>query len=167
MTQNNAPSTGQTNINLHQQKLYSLIIGGVCLIGMILPWSTVQGFGGMGSSSSNGFGGWGILSLFGIVGVIVSSLFGDKTITYDQNMKYVAIGSFATITLGAFIAFMQISGKTGAFGIGIKSGIGLWFCIIPGIIGLLWVAGVLKVSSLPTNAKPPAPPSAPPPPPPK
>lgn len=157
MTQENTPPPAQNNINLHQQKLYSLIIGAVGLLGMILPWASTQGFGGYGSTSVNGFQGWGILSLFGIIGVLVSSLFGDKTKPYDQNMKYLAIGGFAALTLGAFIYFMQISGnKGGMFGLaGPKSGMGLWFCIVPGIIGMLWAAGVLKVAP----PKPPAPPA--------
>ena len=164
MSQNNTPSQGQTNINLHQQKLYALIIGGVGLLGMILPWASTPGFGGFGGSSVNGFQGWGILSLFGIIGVLVSSLIGDKTKVYDQNMQYVVIGGFAALTLGAFIYFMQISGNKGMMGL--KSGIGLWFCILPGIIGILWVTGILKVSPSSTSGKPPTPPSAPPPPPP-
>jgi heme/copper-type cytochrome/quinol oxidase subunit 4 len=164
MAPNNTP--GQTNINLHQQKLYALIMGAIGLLGMILPWATSPGFGGFGGSSTNGFQGWGILSLFGVIAILVSSLMNDKTQPYDQNMRYVAIGGFAALTLGAFIYFMQISGNRGGM-VGLKSGIGLWFCIVPGIIGILWVTGVLKVapSSTSTTNKPPSPPPAPPPPP--
>lgn len=140
-----------TGINLHKQKLYSLILGGVALIGMILPWAT-QSLGGFGSNSlGNGFQGWGILSLFGLIAVLVSSLAGDKTKDYDQNMRYLAIGAFGAIALGALISFMQLSGAGGRMGMGIKSGIGVWFCIIAGILGLLWVTGVIKLQNPPSS----------------
>ena len=142
--------TSSTGFNLHKQKLYSLILGAVALVGMILPWAT-QNLGGFGSNTlGNGFQGWGILSLFGLIAVLVSSLAGDKTKDYDQNMRYLAIGAFGAIALGALISFMQLSGG-GRMGMGIKSGIGVWFCIIAGIIGLLWVTGVIKLQSPPTS----------------
>jgi hypothetical protein len=153
-------SPGQnTSINLHQQKLYCLIIAAVAFIGMILPWTvTGGGFGGlMPKQTSNGFGGWGILALFGVAGVVVSCLLGDKTKVFDQTFRYVAIGSFVAIILGAFIPFMQIMN---AGGLGVKSGIGIWFCIIAGIVGLLWVSGVIKFTPA---AKVPGPPPPPPP----
>jgi hypothetical protein len=141
-------------INLHQQKLYSLFGGGLALLGMILPWAVISmgGFGGLGGSnqSSNGFGGWGLLTLLGVVGILVSSLMGDKTKPYDANFKLVATGSFGAITLGAFIVFMQLTGNSTGFG-GVKTGIGLWFCLIAGVAGLLWVTGVIK---LPPPKKP-------------
>lgn len=151
------PPAKNTNINLHQQKLFALIGAGVGLLGMILPWSVVNmGFGGFGTSqSSNGFGGWGLLSLLGVVGVIVASLIGDKMKPFDANFKLVAIGSFGAILLGAFIVFMQISGNRG---FGLKTGIGLWICIIAGVLGILWCAGIIKL--------PPKNPTQPPPPPP-
>jgi hypothetical protein len=141
MTQPSAPPPG--SINMHQQKLYSLVLGGVGLLGMILPWANIDN-GMMSRSAGNGFAGWGLLSLFGVVAILVSSLAGDKTVTYDQNMRYLAIGGFGGITLGAFISFMQVSGNAA---MGIKSGIGVWFCIIAGVLGLLWVTGVIKISS--------------------
>ena len=160
------PQGQGTGINLHQQKLVTLIIGAVAFIGMILPWS-VTNFGGfMAKQTSNGFAGWGILALFGIAGVVVSSLFGDKTREFDQTFRYVAIGSFVAIILGAFIPFMQI---VNGGGFGVKSGIGVWFCIIGGILGLLWVTGVIKMNfkmpSSSSSTTPPTPPAPPPPPP--
>jgi hypothetical protein len=130
-------------INLHQQKLYSLFIGGGALLGLILPWAVVSGYGGFGGGSSqNGFAGWGLLTLLGIIGVVVSSFMGDKTKEYDKNMKIVALSSFGAVTLGAFIVFMQLSGNRGGFGV--KTGIGLWITILAGVAGLLWVTGVVK-----------------------
>jgi hypothetical protein len=166
MNQPATPQSQNTNINLHQQKIGALIGAALGLLGMILPWSVVNlgGFGGFGggSQSSNGFGGWGILSLIGVVGVIIASLIGDKTKVFDPNFKLVAMGSFGAILLGAFIVFMQISGNRG---FGLKTGIGLWICIIAGVLGILWCAGIIKMPPKTTTASTPTTPPAPPPPP--
>lgn len=157
MNQPPAPQNQTTGINLHQKKIGALIGAGLGLLGMILPWSVANfGFGGFGSSSSNGFGGWGILSLLGVVGVVVASLIGDKSKDFDQNFKLVAMGSFGAILLGAFIVFMQISGNRG---FGLKTGIGLWICIIAGVLGILWSAGIIKMP--PKSPLPPTPPAPP------
>jgi hypothetical protein len=164
MNQPATPQSQNTNVSLHQQKIGALIGAALGLLGMILPWSvfSMGGFGGFGgaSQSSNGFGGWGILSLLGVVGVIIASLVGDKTKVFDQNFKIVAMSSFGAILLGAFIVFMQISGNRG---FGAKTGIGLWICIIAGVLGILWSAGIIKlppktqVSSTPPPVPPPPP----------
>jgi 4-amino-4-deoxy-L-arabinose transferase-like glycosyltransferase len=152
------PNTG---INLHQQKLISLITGAVAFIGMVLPWSVTNL--GYAKSSTNGFAEWGILCLFGVAGVVVACLFGDKTKEFDQNFRYVAIASFTAIVLGSFIQFMKIVNLSG---MGLKSGVGVWFCVIAGIIGLLWVTGVIKMPpKVPTKSGPPPPPPPPPSPP--
>lgn len=133
---------------LHKTKLISLIVGAVALIGMILPWASAS-MGQFGSRNlGNGFQGWGILSLFGLIAVIVSSLVGDKMRDYDQNMRYLAIGAFSAIALGSLIAFMQLNGNA-QLGTTVKSGIGVWFTIIAGILGLLWVTGVIKFNPQP------------------
>ena len=106
------------NLNLHKQKLYSLIAAAIALITLILPWQTYSvtlggfggfdfgGGGGMGrSGSANGFRGWGWLSFLGIIGVVVASLMGDKTKPYDDTFKKVALGSFGVIALGAIIFY--------------------------------------------------------------
>lgn len=151
MDQSNKPQQTNNSINMHQQKLYSLIGGGIGFIGLILPWVSYGGFGGMGGTSGNGFSGWGILSLFGVIGVVVSSFMGDKMQPYDNNFKLVAIGSFVALALGALIVFMQLSNS--GFG-GVKSGIGVWLCMIAGILGVLWVTGVIKLP--PPSKTPPA-----------
>ncbi|MBI5856073.1 MAG: hypothetical protein HZB42_00370 [Sphingobacteriales bacterium] len=139
----------ENKTSIHQKKMFALIIGGAALLGMILPWATVSGYGGFGGgSSSNGFGGWGFLSLLGIVGVVVASLLGDKLQDYDKNMKIVAMSSFGAIILGAFIGMMQVSSagsRMGGFGGGIKTGIGIFLTILAGAAGLLLVAGIIKI----------------------
>jgi len=162
--------TQTTGINLHQQKLFALIAGGLAFVGMILPWQ-VASYGGFGgSSSSNGFGGWGLLSLFGIVGVIFATLMEDKTKPYSPNMRLVGMCSFGGVLLGSFIIFMQMTGNRSPLG-GIKTGIGIWICIIAGVVGLLLVAGIIKPPpksmSSTSSSVPPSTPSSPPPPPPR
>lgn len=157
-----SPPPAPGGLPLHKNKLYSLILGAVALVGMILPWASAS-MGQFGSRSmGNGFQGWGILSLFGLIAVVVSSLAGDKLRDYDTNMKYLAIGAFSAISLGALIAFMQLNGST-QLGMSVKSGIGVWFVIIPGVLGLLWVTGVIKFTNSPRPPGPP-PPHYPPPP---
>lgn len=129
-------------VSLHKQKLYSLIIAGIAFIALILPWVT---FGFVGASA-NGFRGWGLLSLAGVAGVAIACLAGNKTIPFDETFKKIALGSFAAIALGAIIFFIRIS-SVGLF----STGFGLWLCLIAGILGILWVSGMIK---LPDPKKP-------------
>ena len=128
-------------MNFHKQKLYSLIVAGVAFIALILPWMTLPFFG-----SANGFKSWGFLSLIGIVGVVIACFMGDKALAFDETSKKISLGSFAAIALGALIFFIRISGT------GLKSGFGLWLCLLAGIAGGAWVMGLIK---LPDNKKPP------------
>ena len=148
-------------MNLHPQKLYALVGGGLGLLGMILPWVSVSSpFGGMGGGGGgNGFGGWGILSLIGVVGVAITSLMNDKSKPYDSNFKMGAIGSFAAIALGAFIVFMQLNGQGNGL-LSVKPGIGIWITILAGVLGALFVAGIIKVPP-PKGPTPPPPPTPP------
>ena len=137
-------------MNFHKQKLYSLIVAGVALIAMLLPWLSIS-FGALGGGSANGFRSWGILSLIGIAGVAAACLMGDKTKEFDELYKKVAMGSFGAIAAGALIFFLRISSFGGGFG-GVGSGFGLWLCFLAGLAGLGWVLGLIK---LPNNKKPP------------
>src|SRR5829696_3465838 len=103
------PSNPQTNpfATLHKQQLYSIIIAGVALISLFLPWITFSI--AYGSRPVNGLHGWGILSLFGVIGVAIASFMGDKTTVYDDTFKKVALGSFAAIALGALLYFFRLN----------------------------------------------------------
>lgn len=161
------------NLNLHKQKLYSLIAAAIALITLILPWQTYSvtlggfggfdfgGGGGMGrSGSANGFRGWGWLSFLGIIGVVVASLMGDKTKPYDDTFKKVALGSFGVIALGAIIFMTRaISASRGTF----KSspGFGLFICIVVAAAGLALLMGLIKIpDGKSTPPPPPTPPKA-------
>ena len=123
--------------NLHKQRLYSLVIAGVALISLFLPWVTV-GFLG----SLNGFRGWGIFSLLGVLGVVAAVFMGNKTMSYDDTMKKVAMGSFGAIALGALIFAVTKSSTYGPFA---GTGAGVWICLVLGLAGLAVLFGLVKI----------------------
>ena len=88
----NQPSFIMENLGFHKSKLYSLILAGVGLISMLLPWISLGGFG-----SKNGFGGWGLLVLVG-VGVSVDVGVGGIGVFVGVGVG-VATGLIVTITL--------------------------------------------------------------------
>lgn len=128
-------------VNLHKQKLYSLIIAGIAFIALFLPWISLGFFG-----SANGLRSWGLLSLLGVVGVVAACLMGNKTLPFDDTFKKVALASFGAIALGALIFFIRLS----SIGLG-ATGFGIWLCLIAGVLGVLWVMGIVK---LPDAKKP-------------
>lgn len=139
------PVQNQVNINLHQQKLYALIGGGLSLIALLLPWITVGGV-----TWKNGFAGWGILSLLGVLGIIVVSFLGDKTKPYDENFKKYAMAAFGAVVLGALITLFTKNNAVGGMYRGyaggyVKAGFGVWLALIAGGAGLAWVAGLIKM----------------------
>lgn len=151
------------NLNLHKQKLYALIIAGVALIALFLPWASVsiRGYGG-GGGSTNGLKGWGLLALAGVAAVAVASLMEDKTKEYMGNMKMVAMGGFGLMILAGVITFIRLSsakGKGGELDFGgmvkVSAGLGLFLCIIAGVLGLLWVMGIVKMPQKPSSPTPP------------
>lgn len=129
-------------INLHRQKLYSLIVAGLSFISLLLPWMSLGMFG-----SVNGMRQWGLLSLLGVIGVAAACFMGDRAAQFDDMTKKVALGSFAAIALGALIFYFNMN--SGLFTP--STGFGLWLCLITGIAGFLWVLGIIK---LPDNKKP-------------
>jgi hypothetical protein len=146
------------NLNLHKQKLYALILAGVALISLFLPWATVnvRGFGG---GSVNGLRGWGFLALLGVAAVAVASFMEDKTKEYMGNMKMVAMGGFGVIALAGVITFIRLMSAGGhggeLAGYGVSTGFGVYICVIAGVLGLLWIMGIVKMPpQKPTPPKP-------------
>jgi len=138
------------NLNLHKSKLYSLIIAGVALIALILPWITFK-FGGFGSGSSNGLRSWGLLTLLGIGAVVAACYFlGDKTKEFDANTKKIALAGFGGIAAGALIFFLRLNSYGGGFGSMAGAGIGLWLALLAGVGGLLFTLGIIKIPNKPT-----------------
>ena len=139
------------NLNLHKQKLYSLIIAGVALISLFLNWITIS-FGGYSGGGSNGLKSWGLLSLIGVGTVIAACFMADKTKEFDANTKKIAMGGFGAIALGALLFFLRLNSLGGGISSAVKSGLGLWLCLAAGLAGLAWVFGLVKI---PDNKKPP------------
>jgi hypothetical protein len=159
--------------NVHQQKLYALIEAGLGLVGLFLTWYTA-GIEGMAQTnkSQNGMEDWGFLSLAGVaVVVFVSFLQGDKTKPFDDQSKKLAIAGFLAIALGAVITLLRLPSSNGQFQtqngvITIKTtaGPGLYMTLVAGIIGILWVTGIINKLSAPqqqqqNTAVPPAAPT--------
>ncbi|MEO7982518.1 MAG: hypothetical protein ABI688_00425 [Bacteroidota bacterium] len=135
------------NLGFHKQKLYSLILAGVALISLILPWITVSA-GGFGGASKNGFGGWGLLALIGVGLVAAACFMGNKALTFDDMGKKLALGGFGAIAGGAVIYLIRImtygGGKYGGI-VKTSPGFGLFIGLAAGAIGLLLLLGMVKV----------------------
>lgn len=132
---------------LSKQKLYSLILGGVALISLLLPWFTVSA-GGYGGASKNGFGSWGLLALVGVGLVAAACFMGNKATTFDDMGRKLALGGFGAIAGGAAIYLIRILSIGGnKYGGMIKTspGLGLFLGLAAGVLGLLFLLGIVKV----------------------
>jgi hypothetical protein len=137
------------NLNLHKSKLYSLIIAGVALIALILPWVSIK-FGGFGGGSANGLRSWGLVTLLGIGAVAAACFFlGDKTKEFDANTKKIAMAGFGGIAAGALLFFLRLNSYGGGFSSAVSAGIGLWIALAAGVGGLLLTLGIIKIPSKP------------------
>lgn len=132
------------NLNFHKRKLYALILAAAGLLGLILPWYSID-FGPFGSSSLNGFRSWGILSLIGVIGVVAACFLGNKLNDFEGDMRKLALGSFAAIALGALIIFLRLLIEGGSIGI---LGIGFWLSLLAGVLGTLWMLGRVKLPDI-------------------
>lgn len=139
-------------MNFHKQKLYTLLIAGVALIALLLPWLSVDFLGA--SQTWNGLRGWGILSLFGVLAVGVMSFIGNRDENYSiEFRKYVLIG-FGAIALGAILFLLRKnSAENGLFGDVIKTGIGLWICLAAALAGAALSYGLIKIDTKPVAPK--------------
>jgi hypothetical protein len=134
------------NLGFHKSKLYSLILAGVALIALILPWVSVSA-GGFGGGSENGFKSWGLVSLLGIGLVAASCFMGNKAVAFDEMGKKLALGGFGAIAGGAVIYLIRVLTMGGKYGgmIKVSPGIGLFLGLAAGVIGLLLLLGIVKV----------------------
>ncbi len=135
------------NLGFHKSKLYSLILAGVALISLLLPWISVSA-GGFGGGSVNGFHSWGLLVLIGIGAVAASCFMGNKALGFDENGKKIALGGFGAMTAGAVMylvrSFTMGGSKYGGL-IKVSPGFGLFIGLAASAIGLLLLLGVVKV----------------------
>jgi hypothetical protein len=130
---------------LHKQKLYCLILAGVGLIALLLPWRTISGF----SVAS-------LIALLGVGGIVAATFMGDKTKPYEGQTRMIALASFAAIALAAILVIATKVGVAGARGYKISTspGMGLFLGIAVAAAGLLYLMGIIKIPEKPTGPKP-------------
>lgn len=130
--------------NLHKQRMYLLIIAGVALISLFLPWFSVSA-GGFGSISRNGLNSWGLLTLIG-VGVAAAACFmGNRTLPLDENGRKMALAAFGLIAAGALIYMIRVMTVGGTYGVKASPGFGLFIGLIAGVVGILLLLGIVKM----------------------
>jgi hypothetical protein len=132
-------------MNFHKQKLYSLIAAGVALVALLLPWISISFLGT--SQSWNGLRNWGILALIGVAGVIALSFMGKKEEDYTPEYKKYSMICFGAVAAGALLFFLRKNSVAGGFGNLVKTGIGLWLCLVAGLAGLALSYGLIKIES--------------------
>ena len=135
-------------MNFHKLKLYALIIAGVAFVALLLPWISVSFLGA--SKSWNGLRGWGLLSLVGVIAVAVITLMGNKPDNYTAENKKFVMAAFGAIAVGALLFFLRkgsAAGSDSMFNDMVKTGMGLWLCLIAGAAGLALLNGMLKIET--------------------
>lgn len=130
-------------LNLHKQKIYSLIIAAIALIALLLPWISVKAYGFSKSWSGLSGRGWSLLSLLGVAAVAALCFIGDKTAAFDEKMKKAVLGAFGAIAVGALLFFLRKNQVAGGIP-GINTGIGLWLCLVAGVLGVAFHLGFVK-----------------------
>lgn len=135
-------------MNFHKQKLYSLIVVAVGLVSMLLPWLTINVF--IASKSMNGFNGWGWLSFIGILGVGAISFMGNKEENYSEEYRKYVMIAFGAIAVGAILVLLRKNSvEGGIYSEVIKTGFGLWLCLVAGLAGLAFNYGLIKIADKP------------------
>ena len=105
----------------------------------MLPWRTWAGI-----TVRNGFSGMGLIALLGIAGVIAATFFmGDKGKPYEGQTKQIALGSFGAIALAAVLTLVTKL-SYGGYSAKTNTGLGAWLAIAVGIIGILFLMGIVK-----------------------
>ena len=133
-------------LNFHKQKLYALIIAGIALVALLLPWLSVSFLGA--SRSWNGIRGWGILSLLGVLAVVFLSFTGNKPDDYSAEYRKYIMFAFGAIALGAFLFWLRKTSVSGGMPDELlKTGIGLWICLVDGLAGLGLMNGLIKIET--------------------
>ena len=86
------------------------------------------------------------MALIGIGLVAAACFMGDKSKTFDDMGRKLALGGFGAITAGAVIYLIRILTLGGGYaGIKASPGFGLFIALAAGAIGLLLLLGIIKV----------------------
>ena len=140
------------NVNLHMQRIVSIIIGVLGLIFCFLPW--VKEGEGYGSVSHMGFSIWGgIVSALAIAGVIVNCLLiGDRTKPFDKQGRIIAMICFAVMFLLAILVLVgsgtEQTRLNDYYVLEVKksAGIGVWLTLVISLAGLALSSGLLNAA---------------------
>jgi hypothetical protein len=129
---------------LHKQKLYALIVAAIGLLSCFLPWWSFGGGSYMGyrapSISVSGMHDLGIIAFLAFAGAgVVTFVMGDKTKPFEGQVKTIVAACFAG---AGGIALIQLLRSMHGLGFGI------FIAIAAGVIGALFVWGIVK---LPAN----------------
>ena len=136
----NQPSVIMENLKFHKQKLYALTLAAVGVVSCLLPWWKIS-LGGFGGYSINGLHELGWLSFLGFIGAgVVTFVMGDKTKAYEGQEKMIAAACFGGAGAIALIQFLRQSSYTS---------FGLYLAIAAGVLGALWVWGIVKLPDTP------------------
>lgn len=129
-------------MNLHKQKLYALILAAVGIVSCLLPWWHVS-FGGYGGVSINGLHKLGIITFIGFIGAgIVPFVMGDKTKPFEGQDKLITAACFGGAAAFALITLL--------FNMSYLS-FGIFLAIAVGVIGALFVWGMVKMPNTPNK----------------
>ena len=159
------------NYNYHPARWYASTIATLASFSLWFTWTKVNELTlyGLVEKTSNGYNNWGFVTIAGIVGVFVAVFIGERTKTFDQNSKMIALGSFGLIALGAIIT-LATSGTNATTGAVTKTGPGPWIAILLAVVGLVVSSGLIKIpdtfpssfsQSSSTSVSPSGPPPAP------
>ena len=130
---------------LHKQKLYTLIIAAAGIIFCLLPWWHVGN--SYYSVSINGLHKLGILTFLGFIGAgVVMFVMGDKSRPFQGQEKMITAACFGGAAVFAILTLL--------FNMHYLS-FGIFLAIAAGVIGALFVWGMVK---MPENRNPPPPP---------
>jgi hypothetical protein len=82
-----------------------------------------------------------------VIAVVILSMLGTKTEDYTADFKKYTMIAFGAIALGALLFFVRKTSVVGGSIFGddlVKTGIGLWICLIAGLGGVALILGLIK-----------------------
>lgn len=155
------------NVNIHKQKLITIIMAALVLILLFLPWQKIPA---LVKSNYMGYTIWGgIICAIAAAAAAGNCLMGNQRQPFTKQTKIIAIVCFAVIFLFALIVAIASSGTEqvdgGGYYVEVKksAGIGAWLTMVVGLAGIAWTSGILGqlMQQKPAGSMPPPPPPPP------